>query len=443
MKRITMSKNGFTKIVITALLGVVLPLLIFTIIGCPNVINEGPTYTVAYDGNSSISGSVPEDSNKYEVGEMVTVLGNNGNLVKTGYIFVGWNTKADGTGTDYADGATFSMGTADETLYAKWGGPGYQETYTVDGVSFAMSYVPGGHTFPTGADDSSTAAVNDAYWIGETEVTYELWYKVYTWATTGSSGTGAGQYTFANPGREGNDGTDGAAPTSASQEPVTYVNWRDAMMFCNALTEYYNAQNGTGLEPVYYSDAAYTTPIRTVDDTGSVTYPDPGGQDDPYVKADADGFRLMTSDEWELAARWRNDSTNTVNGYTDPYYTKGNSASGATTYYNDNTSGGGEPGKSANDLVAVYYYYWDGSWQSTGVSSTAVVKSKAVNALGLYDMSGNVFDWCFDWYTAGSYRVVRGGSWSGEADYLRVGGESSDGPYYEGDYTGFRFARTP
>lgn len=86
--------------------------------------------------------------------------------------------------------------------------------------------------------------------MGETEVTYELWYEVYKWATTD---TGDGKrsdcgdlYSFANKGREGNNGTIGALPTTAKQEPVTLVNWRDTIVWCNALTEYYNANNGSG-----------------------------------------------------------------------------------------------------------------------------------------------------------------------------------------------------
>ena len=59
---------------------------------------------------------------------------------------------------------------------------GNKETFTADGVSFNMVYVPGGLTFPIWANDKKNATVKDAYWIGETEVTYELWYKVRIWA---------------------------------------------------------------------------------------------------------------------------------------------------------------------------------------------------------------------------------------------------------------------
>ncbi|PWW01251.1 putative repeat protein (TIGR02543 family) [Paenibacillus cellulosilyticus] len=79
-----------------------------------------PSYTVTYSGNGSTGGSVPTDSGFYEQGVSVLVSGNPGSLSKTGYTFAGWNTQADGNGTNYSAGATVTIGTANVTLYAKW-----------------------------------------------------------------------------------------------------------------------------------------------------------------------------------------------------------------------------------------------------------------------------------------------------------------------------------
>lgn len=79
------------------------------------------TYTITYDGNENTGGSVPVDTTNYEEGAAVTVMGNTGSLERTDFYFVTWNTQADGEGTDYAGGETFTMGTSDVTLYAKWG----------------------------------------------------------------------------------------------------------------------------------------------------------------------------------------------------------------------------------------------------------------------------------------------------------------------------------
>ena len=78
------------------------------------------SYTVTYEGNGSTGGTVPTDSNTYGLGDTVTVLGNSGNLVRTDYKFNGWNAAADGSGTAYAAGTSFSMGSENVTLYAQW-----------------------------------------------------------------------------------------------------------------------------------------------------------------------------------------------------------------------------------------------------------------------------------------------------------------------------------
>jgi uncharacterized repeat protein (TIGR02543 family) len=80
----------------------------------------GGTYIVTYLGNTNTGGSAPTDSSSpYSPGASVTFLGNSGSLTKTGFSFAGWNTAADGSGTNYVGGNTFSIN-ANTTLYAQW-----------------------------------------------------------------------------------------------------------------------------------------------------------------------------------------------------------------------------------------------------------------------------------------------------------------------------------
>jgi len=84
-----------------------------------------PGFKVTYHGNGNTGGTVPVDSNIYDEGETVSVLGNSGNLVKYGS-FIGWNTDAAGTGTTYTAGQTFKIGTENVDLYAKWSSSDYK-----------------------------------------------------------------------------------------------------------------------------------------------------------------------------------------------------------------------------------------------------------------------------------------------------------------------------
>jgi len=126
-------------------------------------------------------------------------------------------------------------------------------------------------------------------------------------------------------------------------------------------------------------------------------------------------FRLPTEAEWEYAARGGNEST----GY---------------KYSGSNTIGN----------VAWYY--------DNGGSKTHAVGTKQANELGIYDMSGNVWEWCSDWYdsygsssqtnptgaASGSYRVLRGGSWNYNAMFCRVSLRSGYYPDYGNDGRGLR-----
>ena len=100
------------------------------------------TYTVTYDGNTSTEGSVPTDElSPYSAGFNVTVLGNTGTLVKTGYQFAGWNTAADGSGTNYVGGNTFTIN-ANTTLYANFIIGGVRLLYSANSAAGGTGTAP-------------------------------------------------------------------------------------------------------------------------------------------------------------------------------------------------------------------------------------------------------------------------------------------------------------
>lgn len=120
------------------------------------------TYSVTYNANNATSGSVPTDATAYNSGATVTVKGNTGSLARTGYTFGGWNTKEDGSGTNYAAGTgTFTI-TANTTLYAKWTPIEYTVTWKVNNTTYttgtpSTSVNHGSHvsTLPTAPDPAS------------------------------------------------------------------------------------------------------------------------------------------------------------------------------------------------------------------------------------------------------------------------------------------------
>ena len=139
-------------------------------------VNTAAGYKVTYDKNGATSGSVPTDATSYNSGATVTVKSNSGNLAKTGYTFGGWNTKSDGTGTNYTAGSgTFTI-TANTTLYAKWNTAATKYTVTFDAGSGtcddeSLTETSGGAgvTLPT-ANPPATCATNGwkfaGWWTG-------------------------------------------------------------------------------------------------------------------------------------------------------------------------------------------------------------------------------------------------------------------------------------
>ena len=197
------------------------------------------TYTVTYNGNTKTSGNAPIDtSSPYASGSTVTVLGNLGGLVKTGYDFAGWNTKANGSGRSYSPGNTFTIN-GNTILYAKWTLTTYTVTYDgntntsgnapIDGSS---PYVSGssvtvlgnegspvlektGYTFSgwnTAADGSGTSySPEDTFTINGNTILYAKWTLItYTVTYNGNTNT------------SGNAPADGSSPY-ASGSTVTVL----------------------------------------------------------------------------------------------------------------------------------------------------------------------------------------------------------------------------
>jgi len=323
--------------------------------------------------------------------------------------------------------------------------------HKIGNTEIEVAFVPNEVVFPLGVDDAGNNLVTiykypthkntKAFWISTTETTYDLWKTVKTWATKGTNGVGAGKYSFLNGGRQG--GGTGYGPIGSGNNPVTMVSWRDAIVWCNALTEWINANSGDSekLVPVYYVDDNYQIPIRSsIAPDYDIVSQKPftkGSVDRPYIysnekgnveleKCIANGFRLPSFYEWELAARWRRDNINSVEGFENPYFTKGNSPSGSSKAYNDVQSD-----------IEQYANVGEKS------ISTIDVKSKKPNDLGIYDMSGNVREWCFEphpkWPLS---RVDRGGGY-GELGYgeSQVGFMRGDNPVLCGVDVGFRVVR--
>jgi len=280
------------------------------------------------------------------------------------------------------------------------------KTNLLDGVLCReMITVPGGTFVHTDGTQSFNHTIS-SFQIGEYEVTYELWYTVYQWAI-------ANGYQFANLGREGNDGINGEAPTHAKYEPVSYINWRDMIVWCNAYSEIMD------YTPCYtYNDLV----IKDSQDSNATAC------DNAICDWTANGYRLPTEGEWQYAASYKDGID----------WTRYDYASGAIAYHNNAVATG------------------DVAWYSGNSENTShTVGKRNPNSLTIYDMSGNIWEWCWDWYDfypttsqtdyrgalTGLMRISRGGSWSRDSKFLSVGYRDACYSYYKDDHIGFRVAR--
>ena len=246
---------------------------------------------------------------------------------------------------------------------------GKDRTYNVNGVSFTMKHRASVQDAVLGDDDQSDNKEHkvslSSYYIGETEVTQELWQAVM--------------------------GSNPSYFKDSLKNPVEKVTWFDCIGFCNELT------------------------VAVMGDDDECVYDMRGDQ----VTADFSkkGFRLPTEAEWEYVA---------MGGKGQRY-----------------------AGCNIESQLKAYAWYTDNSG-----SKTHEVGTKKANKYGLYDMSGNVWEWCWDWYNdstpsggkdpvgavSGSDRVFRGGSWCYEVSYCERAYRDYIVPSDSGDILGVRLA---
>ncbi|EPH00405.1 hypothetical protein HMPREF1531_02516 [Propionibacterium sp. oral taxon 192 str. F0372] len=185
-----------------------------------------------------------------------------------------------------------------------------------------------------------------------------------------------------------------AGDPEMSNFPKTDLSWRDAIRFCNALSE------REGLEPVYQisqRDVPQPAPTRW--------RPHSEPELDDWIVAwdhGADGYRLPTDAEWQVACR------------------------------------AGTSGARYGRLDDIAWYV-----ENSG-GTVHPVRSKEPNAWGLFDLLGGVWEWCWDLYdpeSYGSYRIIRGGGWSDPQWSCRSGVRRKTNPTASFDDLGFRVAQ--
>jgi formylglycine-generating enzyme required for sulfatase activity len=252
-----------------------------------------------------------------------------------------------------------------------------------------------------GSNERPTHSVTlSSFYMSKYEITNAQVTEAYNWAL------GQGKLTVSSSSVRNNEGN--AQELLDLDASDCQISYNGSQLIVESGREYYPA-----IEISWYGAAAYCNYLSEKKGYNRVY-----DLSDWSVNLSAKGYRLPTEAEWEYAARGGNNS----NGYK----------------------------YSGSDNIE------DVAWYDGG--STRTVGTKQGNELGLYDMSGNVWEWCNDWYgssyyssspsnnppgpASGSTRVVRGGSWSFNANFARVAFRYGFNPNLTGNSSGFRISRT-
>ena len=329
--------------------------------------------------------------------------GNSGNTSDntSGGSSSGGSDIGDSSGSGSESGSTTGGGTESGTTGGTTSGGGSESGSTGGTTSGSIEPIPEGFVKIPAASIAETESLSSDVFVSGRNLEIASFYmsdhpvtRGEYKAVMGSDPSTAGAYD-----KDGNKLTGDAA----NNNPVNNVSWYDALVYCNTRSIKEN------LTPCY-AIGGKTDPK----DWGDVPSRIDSKWDAAKCDFTANGYRLPTEAEWEWAVRGGEN-----------YTYAGSDTIGDVAWYKGNTNG----------------------------TRTRDVKTKKANAYGLYDMSGNVWEWCWDWYgiissdtassgpASGSLRCQRGGSWYNGADCAQVANRYNSSQNGRGNNFGFRLVR--